>query len=301
MIPEFHIFKRLELNDQSEINSLVSQYPPYSDYNFLSLWNYDTENLTEISILNGNLVVRFTDYITSKPFYSFIGDNKIGDTVSALLTLSGDKKLPRELSLIPEISNVKNNDLRNLNIMEDLDNFDYILSVDEIAKLEGNKYRGKRNFVNRFIREYGKVPIVSLNLQNTQAQQQIEDLFFTWEKQKQKPRSETEHELTAIRRLFLAATKVQVVPMGIYIKNKLAAFILNEVSHQQYAVIHFEKADIDYVGISSYLKQAAAKKMNDLGCKYINYQQDLGIEGLRKSKLSWRPVFFLKKYKISQK
>ena len=301
MIPEFHIFKRLELNDQSEINSLVSQYPPYSDYNFLSLWNYDTENLTEISILNGNLVVRFTDYITSKPFYSFIGDNKIGDTVSALLTLSGDKKLPRELSLIPEISNVKNNDLRNLNIMEDLDNFDYILSVDKIAKLEGNKYRSKRNLVNRFIREYGKVPIVSLNLQNTQAQQQIEDLFFTWEKQKQKPRSETEHELTAIRRLFLAATKVQVVPMGIYIKNKLAAFILNEVSHQQYAVIHFEKADIDYVGISSYLKQAAAKKMNDLGCKYINYQQDLGIEGLRKSKLSWRPVFFLKKYKISQK
>lgn len=72
-IPAFPRFKHLDLDDQAEFDLFTGQYPPYSEFNFVNLFCYDTTGDCQVSILNGNLVVRFRDYVTREPFFSFLG------------------------------------------------------------------------------------------------------------------------------------------------------------------------------------------------------------------------------------
>lgn len=300
MIPTFPNFKKLELADKEEFEKHTKKYAPYSDYNFVSIYSYDTEDLIKVSQHLGNLVVMFTDYITNKPFLSFIGNTNIVQTIDNLLAYSQNNNLPAELALIPEVAVMTDEDLSQFTISEDADNYDYVLSVDKIKTLSGNKYRGKRNFVNRFIYKYGIQEIKMLDLGSTAIHKEIEDLFFLWEKEKGKTRNETQTELTAIRRLLSASSSFNLIPIGIYLDNKLSAFSIDEAVQENYAVIHFEKADTNYTGIFQYLKQSTAQHVATLGCKYINYEQDLAIPGLKQAKQSWGPVSYLKKYRITQ-
>ena len=66
-----------------------------------------------------------------------------------------------------------------------------------------------------------------------------------------------------------------------------------------YGIIHFEKAAVSYVGTSHFLKQQTAIDLQNQGCKYINYEQDLGLPGLRKAKAMCLPIAYLKKYSVS--
>lgn len=87
MIPEFPEFKKLELSDKKDIEQFTSKFPPYSDFNFVSMWSWDIKGEMRVSQLNDNLVVRFTDYLTGEPFYSFLGNNKVNDTAEKLLEI----------------------------------------------------------------------------------------------------------------------------------------------------------------------------------------------------------------------
>src|SRR6185295_11781832 len=125
MIPEFPKFKKLELEDKKEIEEFTSKFPPYSDFNFVSMWSWDIRGEMRISQLQENLVVKFTDYLTGKPFYSFLGNKNTNSTVEKLLFLSKAEKLEMVLKLVPEDS-VLGLDIKKYNIVEDRDHFDYI-------------------------------------------------------------------------------------------------------------------------------------------------------------------------------
>ena len=75
MIPEFPQFKPLTLSDKESIERITQKYPPYSDFNFMSMRCWDIKGKIKISKFNNNLVVRFTDYLKGNPFFSFWGDN----------------------------------------------------------------------------------------------------------------------------------------------------------------------------------------------------------------------------------
>ena len=101
-IPFFPKFKNLEISDKKEVETITHQFEPYSDYNFVSLWSYNVKEEIQISKLNDNLVIKFTDYISGNPFYSFLGNNLVEDTISKLLKHSKTLNIPPLLKLIPE-------------------------------------------------------------------------------------------------------------------------------------------------------------------------------------------------------
>src|SRR5688572_28215219 len=104
MIPEFPHFKKLELKDKEDVEKFTSKFSPYSDFNFVSMWSWDIRGKMGLSMLYGNLVVRFTDYLTGEPFYSFLGNHKANETAAELMNLSQKEGLPLKLQLIPEES-----------------------------------------------------------------------------------------------------------------------------------------------------------------------------------------------------
>jgi hypothetical protein len=107
MIPAFPDFKKVEVTDREAVEAHTHKYEPYSDFNFISLWAWDTSGERMISELNGNLVVRFTDYSTNEPFLSFLGTNETEHTARTLIDYCKENGLPTTLKLMPEIS-VKN-------------------------------------------------------------------------------------------------------------------------------------------------------------------------------------------------
>src|SRR5690606_4991074 len=110
------------------------------------------------------------------------------------------------------------------------------------------------------------------------------------------------HLKTSMQRIFHIKNFKKVISLGIFVKDKLVGYNINEVVNNGYVVGHFQQANLKYsTAIYSYLMQETAIYLDKLNCRYINLEQDLGIHGLRKWKLSYSNETFFKKYIIYNK
>ncbi len=301
MLPIFPTLKSLELSDKDDVNLIVKKYPPYSDFNFVSLWSWNIHNTAKIGLLNGNLVLFFQDYISNEKFLSFLGETKVNETAEILLSASSSLGAVTELRLMPEHS-ITNLDMQKFNLHEDPSNHDYVSSVKELSEMKGSRFLSKRNYVNRFSREHGEtVTFRKLNLADQRIKNEIRILFKQWQKSKGKDNSETENEFKAINRLLEGSHTFDLHAVGLYKDTALIAFAIHEYVQHDYAVFHFEKADAGYVGIFEFCKKHISSSLLTGGAVFMNLEQDLGLEGLRKAKESYRPIHYLKKYTVSKK
>jgi uncharacterized protein len=302
MLPIYPEFKNLEITDKEAIENITGNFPPYSDFNFVSLYSYNTDNDALISNLHGNLVIKFRDYITNGPFYSFLGNTKAVETAGELLMRAKNENAMHKLQLIPESVILADARLMEAyDVIEDKDNFDYVLDVPEVATLEGEKYHNKRNAVNRFHANSPDHIVKTLDLTNLEIQKEVIDLFDLWVKVRNKNIQETEHEKKAVLRLIEASNKLNLIAIGVYKENKLIGFAIAELLKNDYAIFHFIKANTEHKGIFESLYMFKAKELLKNQVKFWNIEQDLGIENLRISKQQWNPAHFLKKYVITEK
>lgn len=291
--------KKITLVDYKEIEQFISKFPPYNDFEFTSLWTYNTSNRNTYTFLNDNLVIKIQDFVSGEFFYSFLGTNKVKDTIDILLKKSHEENIVESLYLVPEICIKSEPNLSNFySVNEDPNSFDYILSVSELSALSGSAYHDKRYMVNKFLKTYPHHQAVMLDLNLKLVQDSMIGLFYKWEKQSSKTRTETQIELTALNKLFDLTKLNKITGIGVIVNNELVGFSTYNIVQEKYAIISFEKGDYSFSGIYEYLKYQTARQLNNLGCEYINYEQDLGIPGLRNAKKSWNPKFYLKKYII---
>jgi len=302
MIPTFPSFKKLAIDDKKQIESITSVFSPYSDFNFTSLWSYNVADDIIISTLYGNLIVRFRDYVTNEPFFSFIGVNNIPGTISALFYYAEKTHVQPVLKLVP-IDNFQKHHLMSgrYELKEDPDNFDYIYSTAELSALTGSKFDKKRNQINRFKKDYAEIVPVLLDVISKHIQEELFALFQTWEDNKHKARSETEHELTAMKRLLSHVRHFHIITPALRHQNNLIAFSLVEITREGHGMFHFTKVNTGFRGAYTMLYHCVAKELYSRGCLQVNREQDLGIEGLRIAKKGWNPVRYLKKYIIYPK
>ncbi len=299
MIPTFPKFKKIEISDRADIECITRKFPPYSDFNFTSLWSYDIKEEVRISQLNKNLVVRFNDYITGEPFYSFLGDTKVNDALYHLLELSIREGLPPTLKLVPEIS-VKKCDSARFNIQEDRSHFDYIISVERLMPHDGNNRRlsSRRRLIKKF-KESNDFQVTTINIQDKNIQKQIDSVFVKWESQVNQDKEITKHLHSTIERFFKMDNFQDIIAFGVYINSKLVGYSINGY-HNGYAVGHFQQGNKDvFSGIYALLMHETAPLLAKLGVIYVNLEQDLDIPGLRSWKMSHKPSTFLKKYIIT--
>jgi len=300
VIPEFPNFKAIELSDKEEVEKFTKKFPPYSDFNFASMWSWDIKGEMRISQLNGNLIVRFNDYLTGEPFYSFLGNNMVNETAEALLELSKKEGLGLQLKLIPE-EVIKGLDLERFDSNEDRDHFDYIYNVETFSKLESSKFNVRRRhtrfFSKTFLHDIKKHDEIDVSLKG-----QILNLYNDWANEKgEKITTEySQHEFLALSRFISASEHMDFFVVGIYYENRLIAVALTENTPNQFNLSHFQKAvNSNFKGLNTYLVHEIAKMLEKENIKYINWEQDLGISGLRENKEAYLPCGFLKKYSLS--
>lgn len=302
MLAQFPNFKRLEAEDKAIFDDFTKRFPPYSDFNFVSLFSYDY-GTNAYCFLNDNLVITLPDYNSGVPIYSFLGTNKTQDTIESLFHFLDNNNLPLMLKLLPEES-VKQ-DLNLLipryQLFEDRDSFDYVLSPSKIFALEGPEFRMQRNAIRKFEKEVPEYEVKDINLDDDETEEQILNLTHYWGVRKNKSEDEINHEVSATSHLLNLTETIDLVALGVYVEEKLIAFFIAELLPNEWAIGHFRKADTNFPNIFKFIDHQMAKKLAERGYKYFNFEQDMGIETLRNAKQDWQPVGFLKKYIIAQK
>ncbi len=302
MIPEFPNFKKLELSDKEEIEKFVSNFPPYSAFNFINLLIWDIKNTRKISKLNDNLVIFFTDYETDEPFLSFLGNNKCKDTILKLVSFAQKEKISTKLRFITEeiISQIKSD---NLNIEEDRDNFDYLFSPFELSNYTGIKFKKHRHLAKRFLQDYPNAIFKIENLNNEKNKNDIHSVLRKWENGKKLENKfcNLSYEEKAIDNLLKNISDKKLILSYVLIDNKMIGFSIDEILPNEVVISHFVKADNSFRGIYEFLNKKLASYLFTLGIKTWNWQQDLNIKNLRETKLGYRPVSFLKRFSVSYK
>ncbi|GAA0103215.1 phosphatidylglycerol lysyltransferase domain-containing protein [Paraclostridium bifermentans] len=183
--------------------------------------------------------------------------------------------------------------------IEERNNFDYIYDGESLRTLAGRKNQKKRNHLNSFVKEYGD-RVEYKKLEEVDFDECI-NLLKEWSKDKEES-IELDSEFKAIKRIFKNYEKLKdtLNISGIYIDSKLEAFSIGEMLNDNMAVIHVEKANADIRGLYPYINQQfLLNEFSDV--EFVNREEDLGIEGLRKAKLSYHPVKFAEKYTVIEK
>lgn len=171
-------------------------------------------------------------------------------------------------------------------IVEERDSADYIHSRYNLALLPGKKFHAKRNHISKFLRTYANYSLKELNETN------LEDAYFVAYKWQQINNGD-ESELFAIREALDNLSSLDMFGLLLYVDNSPVAMTIASKINDSVCDVNFEKA-IVLNGAYAMINNAFAKLHTQF--EFFNREEDMGIEGLRKSKLSYYPDILLKKY-----
>ncbi len=184
-----------------------------------------------------------------------------------------------------------------LTLKKDENSADYIYSTDKLITLSGKKLSSKRNHINKFIREYDDFEYVEISSETADECMRI---FNEWcekndscdcevpEECEKWACSELLNNWNAFPNLRGALIKV---------RGRFEAFTIGEMLNEDTAVIHIEKGNTDIFGIYPLINKEFVSRAFP-HTKYINREEDMGEEGLRKAKMSYYPTKRLMKYII---
>ena len=299
-IPSFPTFKPLALDDQYEIEQWVKLFPPYSDFNFVSLWSWNTSGGFEISWLNDNLVVLFNDYGTGERFLSFIGRNAGVETAFRLLEYARERQIAPELRLLPEETAISLANREGIEVTPAPHHRDYILSVPEWCTLAGGQFRNKRYEISCFERDVAP-ECRQIDLSNRSIQQAMTEVFGRWVIDRERGNfPATVIESLAVRRIFTLHRPGDLLAMGLFVHGALVGYSINERLPNGYAMGHHSKVAGNYSGAYALMLRQTCRQLASEGFSLINIQQDLGEPGLALAKRLYRPQNYLFKYQVAR-
>lgn len=176
-------------------------------------------------------------------------------------------------------------------LIPDRNTFDYVYSAEDLITLKGRKYHAKRNHINQFTSQYS-FTYEPLTADRTK---ECMELYMSWLQEKDINEPGILGEMKAISFLLPNMEALQVKGGCIYVGGKLVAFSLGEQVKDDMAVIHIEKADASYTGLYALINQQFAEHAWS-NMTYLNREEDMGIPGMRKAKLSYQPIKLIEKY-----
>ena len=186
--------------------------------------------------------------------------------------------------------------------VEERDLFDYIYDGEAMRTLAGRKNQKKRNHINFFLKEYeGRFEYRLLDKDDFEDCLNVMKEWTANKEDNNEYDDGMEDELIGINKIFndYEILKTQVKIAGIYIDNRLEAFTIGESLNPNMALIHIEKANPNIRGLYPFINQQFL--VNEFSeVEFVNREEDLGIPGLRKAKLSYHPIRFVEKFTVKE-
>lgn len=293
-------FKRPELEDKELISSYFAKAPGRScERTFVNVYLWSRHYKVKFAVIEDALV--FRDEGDGFAFsYPAGKDEAVKKALEALMEYCRERKCPFRLYNVTEehFAQLCGWFPDRFQIRYDRDAADYVYETEKLATLTGKKLHGKRNHINKFKALYPDWSYESLNDDN------VEECFqmaLKWRNQNgcdddAEKNAEMCVTLNSLRLYKELGLRGGVLKIG----EKIAAFSVGEPLCSDTFVVHIEKAFPDIEGAYPMINQQFVLH-ECMDYTYVNREEDTGAEGLRKAKLSYRPVFMVEKGIVTEK
>jgi uncharacterized protein len=188
-------------------------------------------------------------------------------------------------------------------IKADRDHFDYVYLRERLISLSGKHLQSKRNHINKFKSLYPDYEYRPLTQELVPECIRLEE---TWRRQSESEEDDADRskklseELRSMTRIFKRWDELKMTGGTIFVDNKMIAFTFGNPINNHTFDVCVEKADTNYEGSFAIINNEFAKHIPEQYV-YINREEDLGDEGLRCAKLSYKPEILLEKFSMMDK
>jgi hypothetical protein len=287
------IFEPIAIEKQNEYLGYLEKCPlKTSDYSFVNLWSW-SEKYGLFWAWERDLVwIKQT--IPKVLYWAPVGSwQSVNWALRLKQHLSGSNTFAR----IPDalVQDWKKGLEDRLMIDEDRGQWDYLYNRSDLVNLNGNRFHKKKNLLNQFKKKYDYnyreigPDIIDLALA-------MQSDWCTWRDCESSQNLSAENQ--AIEKVFQYWGLLSGLTGGaLMVNQKVVAYTVAESLSEDILLIHFEKANPDYKGGYQAINQIFLAH-SDEKFKTVNREQDLDDEGLRKAKLSYHPIDFIKKYRV---
>lgn len=226
------------------------------------------------------------------------GEGDLGEVVQVMMDYAKEHGFPFVMHLSHEENRKKMEDLMpgQLDFEERRDYYDYIYLAESLITLKGKKLHSKRNFINRFIqKEWSVEPITEENIASCM---EFNDF---WCRQNDCGEDESKKaEMCAAKKALKYFKELDFMGCILKQEEKIVAYSIGERINSDTVIAHIEKADAEVPGAYPMINREFAT-MFASDVTYVNREEDMGVEGLRKAKLSYQPVMFTERYRVTLK
>ncbi len=288
-------FKPFSIADKALITSYtLNSGRRNCDLSFSNLCSWQFLYHTEYSLLNGFLLMKFQ--AEGKTVYMMpIGEGDLEDTIEQMIEYS--KSYSHQFCMLG-ISSYMKDDLENampgrFHFTSDRDYADYIYLRSDLATLKGKKYQSKRNHINRFRNTYPNHRYEPITPDNIAQCIEFEEKWCRANRCDEN--KSTCNERKALNFAMNHFEELGLMGGILYVDDMMVAFTFGMPINQTEFGVNAEKADANIDGAYTMINYEFANRIPEQ-YTYINREEDLGVEGLRKAKLSYHPDILLEKY-----
>jgi len=290
-------FKEVELQDKKWIEPLLAAADMRGCHqNFTNIFAWSKIYNYRVAKVNEYLVVKGS--IKDSPYYFYpagSGDIKaIFDVMRQDAVFYGHDFVLAGVS--PENMAVMNRAFpERFEYKEIRDSFDYLYLLDKMVTLSGNALHSKRNHINRFKKENLDWVFEPITLENLS---ECWEMNREWCKTHPCDEGAIAEENCAVRRCFKHFSDLGLEGGLLRTNGRVISFTMGEPLNSDSYVIHVEKAFSNIAGAYQVINRefAALIHKNYPQRIYVNREEDMGMEGLRKAKLSYHPDIMVEKY-----
>lgn len=292
-------FKELKITDKKWVDEILKNAKHKNAENcFTNMFLWCDSFSTKVAPFENRLIAKSRGNKEGSTIYSFpTGTGPIKPAFDAIMADArehGAKPVVRGIPLAFK-GEVESYYPENISFTAETESFDYVYSAEKLSTLAGKKLHAKRNHINRFLEEnrwsYEPVTNENINL--------CREMACAWlKKNEEKITSSYLDEHEALEKMFKYYDKLNLEGGILYSGGSVIAFTIGEVLSTDTFVTHFEKAYADINGAYPMINREFAKQIveNHPEIKYINREEDMGLEYLRKAKQSYYPEFMAEKY-----
>ncbi|MBO6175105.1 MAG: DUF2156 domain-containing protein [Lachnospira sp.] len=291
-----------EAEDEDWINSCIAVSGTMaSDASFANIYLLRNKYSTKISRYK-DFVIRKYSGKGARCGYTFpLGK---GDVAKALAEIEKDAKECGERLQFAFVTEEQKEVLENAMparfcYSSDAGDSDYIYLRSELASLSGKAFHKKKNHFSKFVRTYPDYKYYEIGACNIYDAQKVADAWYYEHLQDEDASQLAEYK--AIKEALENFEELGLIGGIIYVNDSPCAMTIASKINENTVDVHFEKAVGEYALNGGYaaVNKLFSEKLD--GVTWLNREEDIGIEGLRKAKLSYRPKIMLKKYSAVEK
>jgi len=287
-------FEPITLERQTAYSALLATCPHVtSDYSFINLWGWADEYGLQWAWTDAVVWIKQTR--PKEIHWAPVGP---WENIDWTRELNGNFSGNREFIRVPENALIywKASFKDRMTAESSRGHWDYIYDTSELIALKGNRFHKKKNLVNQFVKKhtFSYTPLKpdliehALNLQTD---------WCTWRDCESFDTLASENR--TIQKILLNWNDISGITGGaLLVDDAMVAYTVAERLTDNMLLVHFEKANPDYKGVYQAINQMFLSH-SDATVQTVNREQDLDDEGLRKAKLSYHPIDFLKKYHVN--